>query len=112
MASDEVILKGPVITLTYKVAPDRRKDLLEFLASAVKVYEEPGGIRIALFESLDEPGLFCELVAYATSHGYEADQIRVDNDERMKNVLKQWHTYLDGPLEVRRLTPVALVPNA
>lgn len=112
MPRDEVILKGPVITLTYKVGADRRKDLLEFLASAVKVYEEPGSIRVALFESIDQPGLFCELIAYATDESYKADQIRVESDERMKNLLKQWHSYFDGPLEVRRLTPVALVPNA
>ncbi len=108
MTTENVILNGPIITLTYRVDVGRRQDLITFLRSAVHVYEEPGGIRIALYESIDEPGLFCELVAYASQESYAVDQVRVKEDERMKNVLAQWHTFFDGPLEVRCLTPVSL----
>lgn len=106
--SEDLVLKGPMITLTYKVAAQRRQELLEFLRSARQTYEEPGGIRIGLFESIDDPGLFCEVVAYASPEAYEVDQARVEQDERMKELLAQWHAFIDGPLHVRRLRPVKI----
>ena len=54
---------GPVITLTYRVAPKNRENLLHFLEENFPFYERPGGIRMALYESLDDPGLILELVA-------------------------------------------------
>lgn len=97
---------GPFITLTYRVPNDRRQELIAFLQSAISLYEEPGGIRVALYESVDEPGLFCELVAYTSQDAYDLDQVRVEEDARMKAMLAAWHQFFDGPLEVPRMTPV------
>ncbi|MFN8550551.1 MAG: hypothetical protein U0103_03600 [Candidatus Obscuribacterales bacterium] len=100
--------QGPIITLTYRVCEERRQDLILFLQSAITIYEELGGIKVGLYESSDEPGLFCEYVFYDSVQSYVADQVRVEEDPRMKAVLAQWHTFIDGPLEVRRLMPVTL----
>lgn len=99
---------GPIITLVYRVAPENRARLMEFLREAFPVYERPGGIRMALYESADDPGLLLELVAYADEPTYTQDQDRVENDPEMKALLTQWRTLVDGDIEVRRLKPVAV----
>ncbi len=99
---------GPIVSLVYRTTPENRSALVEFLNGALPLYERPGGIRIALFESIDEPGLFFELVAYETEAVFEADQLRVENDKEMKKVLDGWHQLIDGPLEVKRMRPVPL----
>lgn len=99
---------GPIVSLAYRVPLNRRNELIQFLHDAVPFYEKPGGTRIALYESIDEPGFFLELVAYAGEAEYEADQVRVEHDPEMKNVLEKWHQFIDGPLEVRCMRPVAL----
>ncbi len=99
---------GPVITLVYRVAPERRSELLSFLREALQIYERPGGIRVGLYESLDDPGLLLELVAYRTEHDYLQDQERVEHDPEMKQTLSTWRALLASPVEVRRLRPVDL----
>lgn len=63
---------------------------------------------MALYESLDEPGLFCEFIAYSTAEDLSLDQLRIEQDEHMKMILAKWHSYFAGPLEVRRLAPVSI----
>lgn len=102
---------GPIITLVYRVAPERRAEMLAFLQDAFPAYERPGGIRMALYESMDEPGLFHELVAYASEEAYRLDQERVAHDPEMKGILAAWRELLEGPVEHRAFRPVEVVPE-
>lgn len=97
---------GPLISLVYRVSPERRCEMLAFLARSFPLYERPGGIRMALYESLDEPGLFFELVAYASEDAYLQDQERVTHDPEMKGVLAEWKALLEGPVEFRQFRPL------
>ena len=106
MPASAVVPTGPIITLVYRVAPANRQRLMEFLTDAFDVYERPGGIRMGLYESVDDPGLLLELVAYVDDETYERDQERVENDPEMKKVLEAWRALVDGDIEVRRLKPV------
>lgn len=99
---------GPIVSLVYRVAEERRPALLEFLGRAIPFYERPGGVRVALYDSVDEPGLVLELVAYASEAEYAADEERVERDPEMRAVLAEWRRLLDGPPEVRRLRPLRL----
>jgi hypothetical protein len=97
---------GPIVTLTYRVAPERRAALLAFLRDTFPFYERPGGIRMGLYESADEPGLVLELVAYADEAAYLADQERVENDAEMLATLGRFKELVGGPVEVRRMRPL------
>ena len=99
---------GPIVGLTYRVAPERRAALLAFLQRAVPFYERPGGIRVSLYESLDEPGLVLELVAYASEDDYARDQERVEHDTEMRAVLEEFRATVGGAVEVRRMRPLPL----
>lgn len=92
---------GPVITLVYRVAPERRAGLLAFFREAFPFYERHGGTRMALYESLVEPGLFLELVAYGSQADYDADAERVERDPETRAKLAEWRTHLAGPVEFR-----------
>lgn len=96
------------MSLSCRVAPERRAELLAFLADAFPLYEQPGGIRMGLYESVDEPGLLLELVAYAGEAEYVADQERVTRDPRMAAALQRWRSLLAAPPDVRRMRPVLL----
>ncbi len=93
--------RGPVITLVYRVAPEKREGLLAFLRDAFPFYERHGGERMALYESLSEPGLFLELVAYASKADYDADAERVEKDPETRAKLAEWRAFLAGPVEFR-----------
>jgi hypothetical protein len=108
MSMTPLVPPGPIITLVYRVAPEKRAGLLAFLRDAFPVYERPGGVRMALYESADEPGLLLELVAYESEEAYERDQERVERDPEMRALLERWRTTFDGPLEVRRLRPLGV----
>ncbi len=97
---------GPIVSLVYRIPPSRRADLLTFLAGAVPFYERPGGVRVGLYESADEPGLFLELVAYTDEGAYAVDQDRVEHDAEMIAVLERFRAVVGGPVEVRRMKPV------
>lgn len=103
-------MDGPIITLTYRVAHERRAELMAFLQRAFPLYERPGGIRMELYESRDEPGLIVEIVRYASEADYERDQRRIEEDPEVRAVLTEWRSLLSGPVEVRRLTPVGVPP--
>jgi len=92
---------GPIITLVYRVAPEERAGLLAFFREAFPFYERHGGTRMALYESLSEPGLFLELVAYASQVDYDADAERVEKDPETRAKLAEWRTHLAGPVEFR-----------
>jgi len=103
-----MIPPGPIITLVYRVAPEKRADLLAFLRDAIPFYERPGGIRVALFESIDDPGLLLELVAYASEREFTDDQQRVEHDPAYKETLARWRSLLASPVEVRMMRPVTV----
>jgi hypothetical protein len=102
---------GPIISLAYRVPADRRDQLLAFLRDAIPFYERPGRIRVGLYESVDEPGLYLELVAYADEVSYAADQERVEQDVEMLAVLDRFKGVVGGPVEVRRMRPVDVTPG-
>ena len=97
---------GPIVSLVYRLPPARRPDLLAFLGDAIPLYERPGGVRVGLYESADEPGLYLELVAYADAAAYATDQDRVEHDPEMIATLARFRAVLGGPAEVRRMIPV------
>ncbi|MBI3268706.1 MAG: GNAT family N-acetyltransferase [Planctomycetes bacterium] len=97
---------GPLVSLVYRVKPERRGELLAFLRDAFPFYESPGGIRMALYEDVDQPGRFLELVAYDGEPGYAADQVRIERDPECRARLEAWRGLLDGPVEVLRARPV------
>lgn len=99
---------GPIVSLVYRIPAERRPELLAFLRDAVPFYERPGGTRVGLYESADDPGLYLELVAYADETAYAADQARVEHDAEMLATLARFRAVVNGPVEVRRMKPVAL----
>ncbi len=101
---------GPIVSLVYRVSDARRADVLSFLSDTFPLYERPGGIRMGVYEGVDDPNLWLELVAYAGEAEYAADQERVERDPEMVAALARWRALLDGPVEVRRLRP--LLPAA
>ncbi|MBI3723652.1 NIPSNAP family protein [bacterium] len=100
-----------MVSLVYRVAPERRAELLAFFRGAFPYYERPGGIRMGLYESVDEPGLIFELVSYATEAEYTKDQERVEKDPECREVLAEWRKLLAGPVEVRRMRPLSLTSS-
>lgn len=101
-----MIPPGPIVSLVYRVPASRREGLFDFLRGAIPFYERPGRIRVGLFESADEPGLYLELVAYANEEAYAADQDRVERDREMLSTLDRFKAAVGGPVEVRRMRPV------
>jgi N-acetylglutamate synthase-like GNAT family acetyltransferase len=90
------------------VCEEKRDRFLQFLARAIPFYERPGDIQVTLYESLDNPGLYLELVAYGNVDSYEADQLRVETSPEYSAVLKEWHEFIEGKLNVARLKRVDL----
>ena len=86
-----------------------REPLEEFLRRARLVYDEPGGIRTRLQWSETDPARFVEIIEYADRATYDADQLRIETDPRMRALLAQWHTLLDGPPQVEAFEEVPLV---
>lgn len=97
---------GPIITLAYRVPAARRAALVAFLGDAFDIYERPPGVRMALYESADDPELVVELVIYENRAAYDSDQIRVDTDPEMVATLARFREVVGGPIEVRRLVPI------
>jgi quinol monooxygenase YgiN len=102
---------GPIVSLVYRVADDRREQLFSFLERAFDTCEKPEGVRMVLYESIDEPGLFFEVVAYANDEAYEADQHRLEHDPEMRAILDEWRRLLEAPPEVRRMRPILTSRN-
>ncbi|MBI2566101.1 MAG: methyltransferase domain-containing protein [Candidatus Schekmanbacteria bacterium] len=99
---------GPIVALVYRIPPESRTEMVAFLRRAFPLYERPGGIRMGLFESADEPGLVLELVAYDSDEAYLRDQERVERDPKLREVLAEWKRLVNGPVEVRRMRPLAI----
>ncbi|GEL96406.1 putative quinol monooxygenase [Cellulomonas composti] len=80
--------------------PSDHRPLEEFLRRARLVYDEPAGIRTRLQWSEADPTRFVEIVEYRDRATYDADQRRVETDPRMRALLAEWRTLLDGPPDV------------
>jgi quinol monooxygenase YgiN len=91
------------ILLRFAIAQDRDRDLRAFLARARPYYEQPGGIRVRLLQSVDTPGEYVELVEYRDRATYLADQERVASDPGMKALLEEWRALHVGALRVEVL---------
>lgn len=102
------IPRSHVVSLVYRVPESRRGQFLAYLGGAFPFYQRPGGIRVGLYESLDEPGLFLELIAYSTEEDYVADQARVESAPDYQEVLGGWRVQLDGPPDVLRMRSVSV----
>jgi GNAT superfamily N-acetyltransferase len=99
---------GPIINLVYRVAPEKREALLAYLGKAFAFYERPGGINLALYESIDDPGLFLQLVAYASESEFTADQARIESAPDYKEMEAEWRALIDDEPEIVRMRPVAV----
>lgn len=92
-----------IVSLIYQVKKERQNDLIRFLARAIPFYESPGNIKVLLYEYLDQPGKYLELVEYSTVDSYEADQQRVESSYEYRVVLDEWRRLIEGELDVGRL---------
>lgn len=90
-----------------RVAQGRRDDLVAFLVEAIPVYEEPGGIRVRMLWNTETPNDFIEVIEYADQETHDRDQARVEDDLRMRSLLKRWRALLDGPPVVERFSESA-----
>lgn len=88
-----------VLHLAIRTPAEGRQKLLDFLREVVPFYEQPGGIRIRLFQSLDDPNSFTEVVEYVDRATYDRDNIRVRSDREMKSSLDRWRSLLEGSVE-------------
>lgn len=83
--------------LRARVAEGRRPALEEFLAEAIPFYESPGGIRVRVLWGVADANRFIEVIEYADQTAHDRDQLRVENDVRMRDFLQRWRDLLDGP---------------
>lgn len=89
-----------ILHLRIRVEQKNRESLLHFLREAVPFYENTGGITIRLLQNEKDPSQLIEVVEYENREIYERDQVRVDTDPQMQGYLQNWHSLLDGPVEV------------
>jgi hypothetical protein len=87
-----------------RVAEGRKPAFLEFLAEAIPFYESPGGIRVRVLWDAADESRFVEVIEYADQAAHDRDQVRVENDVRMRDVLQRWRDLLDGPPVVETYT--------
>jgi hypothetical protein len=73
---------------------------LELLREAVPFYQAPGGIRIRLLRSCDDPERWLEIVEYRDCETHDRDQVRVESDSAMRSFLQRWHALFASPLDV------------
>jgi quinol monooxygenase YgiN len=97
--------------LRLRVAPGKRDDFMAFLRDAIPFYESPGGIRIRVLQSCEDPDVFIEVVEYQHREAYERDQIRVESDPAMKERLVRWRSLLVEPATVETYRVLALEPD-
>jgi quinol monooxygenase YgiN len=89
-----------VIHLRIRAQDYNHEPLLRFLRTAVPFYERAGGISIRLFQNVDDPSRFIEIVEYENQQAHDRDQVRVVSDRQMQSYIQSWHAILDGPPEV------------
>ncbi len=87
-----------------RVALGRRPDFDAFLAEAIPFYESPGGIRVRVLWDVADPERFVEVIEYTDQAAHDRDQVRVENDVRMRDMLERWRDLLDGPPVVETYT--------
>jgi quinol monooxygenase YgiN len=85
-----------VLHLHIQVEPERRDELLAFLRDARTYYEQPGGIRMRLFQKIDDDNAFIEVFEYDTLEDHQRDEDRVANDPQTKAVLAKWRSLIKG----------------
>ncbi len=87
-----------------RVADGRRAAFEGFLAEAIPFYESPGGIRVRVLWDVADPNRFIEVIEYVDQAAHDRDQVRVENDVRMRDMLQRWRDLLDGPPVVETYT--------
>lgn len=87
-----------------RAASGLRADLDAFLAEAIPFYESPGGIRVRVLWDVADPNRFIEVIEYVDQAAHDRDQLRVENDPRMRDLLERWRSLLDGPPVVETYT--------
>ncbi len=87
-----------------RAADGRKADLEAFLTEAIPFYESPGGIRVRVLWDVADPNRFIEVVEYVDQVAHDSDQLRVENDVRMRDLLDRWRSLLDGPPVVETYT--------
>lgn len=92
------------IHLRGRISEGKRSNFTEFLAEAIPYYESPGGIRVRVLWNALEPDEFVEIIAYDSQAIHDRDQLRVEEDERMRELLMRWRDLLDGPPRVETFT--------
>ena len=95
--------RGPsrwILHLRVRVAAENRERLIAFLREALPHYERPGGIRIRLLQSRDDPRRFLEIVEYEDRSAHDRDQVRVESEPQMRALLDRWHGLLEDSVEV------------
>lgn len=80
-----------------RVADGRRAAFEGFLAEAIPFYESPGGIRVRVLWDVADPNRFIEVIEYVDQAAHDRDQVRVENDVRMRDMLQRWRDLLEGP---------------
>ena len=98
------------LILQFSVAASRHGELLAFLARAKPYYEHPGGIRVRLFQSLNSPEEFIEVVEYRDEKAYGHDQLRVDTDPDMRALLQEWRALHSGPVSAQAYGELSIPP--
>jgi hypothetical protein len=91
-----------IVHLRSRVARAARDDLVAFLATAKRFYEEPAGISVGLLWDVAETGRFIEVITYADRTTHDRDAERVDSDPVMGGYLQRWHQLLTEPVTVER----------
>lgn len=79
-----------------RAAKGKKAALEAFLAEAIPVYELPRGIRVRVLWDVADPDRFIEIIEYADQATHDRDQLRVENDLRMRALLDRWRALLDG----------------
>ncbi len=78
----------------------KQPEFLTFLKKAKPFYEKPGGISVQLYQEINNPEKFIEVIEYDSQEIFNEDQLRVENDNEMKVYLEQWRTILSESIEV------------
>lgn len=93
------------------VKADRLQEFFDFLLEAIPFYEQPGGIRILLFQDRSNPKRFIEKVEYADETAFLSDQVRVETDSQMQGYLQRWRELLEQAPEVEVYQTVGISPT-
>jgi quinol monooxygenase YgiN len=89
-----------VLHLKIRTRSADAEELLSFLREAVPFYESPGGVRVRLLRSIDNPTRFIEIIEYDDRDAFEKDQHRVASDPQMRGYLQTWRSLLAEGVEV------------